>query len=65
MTYQGAVAALNSLQTNAAVIEAQRKSGGRDLSKQIPEMVVHLQSLGISLHDVNGLNIVHVTGSKV
>ncbi len=42
-----AIEALNSLQSNAAALEAQRKSGGRDLERQLPEMVVFLQHVGI------------------
>lgn len=63
-TYDDAIDALNSLQSNAATIEALRKSGGRLLDFAIPEMVEYLERIGYSTSDLNRLNVIHVTGTK-
>lgn len=62
--YESAVEELNSLQTNAAVLEAQRRSGGRDLEQQLPEMRDALARVGVELAALDRLKIIHVTGSK-
>lgn len=49
-SYADAIEALNTLQSNAAVIEAIRKSGGRLNDFAIPEMVEYLTRIG---HQVN------------
>jgi len=50
-SYQDAIEHLNSLQTNAAVLEAVRASGqGGRLSKfAIPEMLEYLERIGYSV----------------
>ncbi|SPO28629.1 related to tetrahydrofolylpolyglutamate synthase (met6+) [Ustilago trichophora] len=63
-TYDDAIDALNSLQSNAATIEALRKSGGRLLDFAIPEMVEYLERIGYSTSDLNRLNVIHITGTK-
>ncbi|SPO28116.1 related to tetrahydrofolylpolyglutamate synthase (met6+) [Ustilago trichophora] len=63
-TYDDAIDALNSLQSNAATIEALRKSGGRLLDFAIPEMVEYLQRIGYTTSDLNRLNVIHITGTK-
>ena len=45
-TYQDAIADLNSLQSNAATLEAVRASGGRLSEFAIPEMVEYLHRIG-------------------
>jgi folylpolyglutamate synthase len=45
-SYSEAIAALNTLQSNAAVIEAIRKSGGKLNDFAIPEMVEYLERIG-------------------
>lgn len=45
-SYREAVDALNSLQTNAATLDALRASGGRSSSLAIPEMIEYLQRIG-------------------
>ena len=47
-TYRDAVDSLNSLQSNAATLEAVRASGGRLSEFAIPEMVEYLQRIGYS-----------------
>ncbi|CAG8454831.1 14593_t:CDS:10 [Cetraspora pellucida] len=55
-TYAQAVECLNSLQTNAAIIEAINKAGGSINSRSLPEMREFCRKIG--------LNIIHVTGTK-
>ncbi|OSD04312.1 FolC bifunctional protein [Trametes coccinea BRFM310] len=63
-TYRDAVDHLNSLQSNAATLEAVRASGGRLSQFAIPEMVEYLGRIGYSTSDLNKLNVVHITGTK-
>jgi folylpolyglutamate synthase len=48
-TYQEAVEKLNSLQSNAATLEAVRASGGRLSQFAIPEMLEYLGRIGYSV----------------
>lgn len=48
-TYSEAVDALNSLQSNAAVLEALRVSGRKMSSHAIPEMLEYLHRIGYSV----------------
>ncbi|KAJ4481715.1 FolC bifunctional protein [Lentinula edodes] len=63
-TYQDAVNNLNSLQSNAATIEAVRASGGRLSQFAIPEMVEYLERIGYKTDDLNALKVIHITGTK-
>lgn len=45
-TYAEAITALNTLQSNASVIEAIRRSGGKLNDFAIPEMVEYLERVG-------------------
>jgi len=45
-SYAEAITALNTLQSNASVIEAIRRSGGKLNDFAIPEMVEYLQRIG-------------------
>ncbi|KAL1944204.1 hypothetical protein VTO73DRAFT_3389 [Trametes versicolor] len=63
-TYREAVDHLNSLQSNAATLEAVRASGGRLSQFAIPEMVEYLGRIGYSTSDLNKLNVIHITGTK-
>jgi len=46
LSYQAAVERLNSLQSNAATLEAVRASGGRLSEFAIPEMLEYLERIG-------------------
>ena len=48
-TYQDAVEHLNSLQANAAALEAVRASGGRSSVFAIPEMIEYLEIIGYTV----------------
>ncbi|KAL1747664.1 Mur ligase [Schizophyllum fasciatum] len=63
-SYRDAVECLNSLQSNAAALEAVRASGGRLSEFAIPEMVEYLERIGYKTEDLNALNVLHITGTK-
>ncbi|CAN3486275.1 folylpolyglutamate synthase [Diutina catenulata] len=65
-TYKDAVAALNTLQSNFASIEATRKLGASVDRNQlsISEVYECTRRLGYHPSDFNKLNIIHVTGTK-
>ncbi|KAF8663430.1 hypothetical protein AX16_001000 [Volvariella volvacea WC 439] len=63
-TYADAVDCLNSLQSNAATLEAVRASGGRSSAFAIPEMLEYLERIGYAPADLNALNVIHITGTK-
>lgn len=63
-SYSDAIDALNTLQSNAAVIAAIRASGGKLNDFAIPEMVEYLGRIGYSVQDLDKLNIIHITGTK-
>lgn len=48
-SYQDAIQRLNSLQSNAATLEAVRASGGRSSDLAIPEMLEFLNRIGYSV----------------
>lgn len=63
-TYCDAINLLNTCQSNAATIEAIRKSGGKMNQYSIPEMNEYLRRLGYKPEDLNALNVIHITGTK-
>lgn len=48
-SYNDAIDCLNSLQSNAAALEASRTSGGRLVEFAIPEMVESLKRIGYNV----------------
>ncbi|KAE8355600.1 Mur ligase [Aspergillus coremiiformis] len=64
--YEAAIAALNSLQTNFAVVQQLRESGDRRQMnlRSLPEMIEWLRRIGYQPSDLNRLNPVHVAGTK-
>ncbi|ORX51711.1 FolC bifunctional protein [Hesseltinella vesiculosa] len=63
-TYQEAINKLNSLQTNAALLEQLRKAGPRMNQYSLPEMRHYFQRIGYKTEDFNQLNVIHITGTK-
>ncbi|GAA5939415.1 tetrahydrofolate synthase [Sporobolomyces koalae] len=63
-SYSAAIEALNSLQSNAAVIDAIRKSGTTNGEAQMVEGVEYLHRIGYTPTDLNRLNVLHITGTK-
>ena len=60
-TYADALEKLNSLQSNAATLEALRATGGRINDLAIPEMVEYLERIGhtVSFPDTSRQMCVH------
>lgn len=63
-SYSDAIASLNTLQSNAAVIEQIRLSGGKLNELAMPEFIEYLSLLGYKPEDLNQLNVIHITGTK-
>jgi folylpolyglutamate synthase len=64
LTYRDAIDALNSLQTNAAVLEAVRAAGAKLNPNAITEMIDYLRRVGLEPSQLNNLNVIHITGTK-
>ncbi|GES62489.1 FolC bifunctional protein [Aspergillus terreus] len=64
--YEDAITALNSLQTNFAIVQEVAKSVSRvDMNlRSIPETVEWLRRIGYKPSDLNRMNPVHVAGTK-
>ncbi|KAJ5408967.1 Folylpolyglutamate synthase [Penicillium cosmopolitanum] len=65
-SYEAAITALNSLQTNYAIVEELRRSTSRQEinERSLPETVEWLRRIGYTPSDLNQLNAVHVAGTK-
>ena len=63
-SYADAVASLNTLQSNFAIVDAIRKSGQAMNEQAISEMQQWCRKIGYEPSDLNKLNIVHVAGTK-
>ncbi|KAI9271418.1 Mur ligase [Sporodiniella umbellata] len=63
-TYKDAVEKLNSLQSNASLLEKLRKAGPRMNERSLPEMIKYFERIGYSPRDFDKLNLIHVTGTK-
>lgn len=56
---------LNSLQTNATVLEKARQSKTSERSSQeLAQMIQYIAKADLTLRDIDKLNIIHVTGTK-
>eukprot|EP00794_Sanderia_malayensis_P016247 gene16248-17889_t len=63
--YEDAVRALNSLQTNAAVLDQIRKErGNRTMLNSIPAMERFMTRINVKVADLDKLNVIHVSGTK-
>ncbi|MCJ1312747.1 Folylpolyglutamate synthetase [Agyrium rufum] len=62
--YKSAVGALNTLQSNHAVIKAIKKSGRRMNDRAIPEMLEWCRRAGHEPRDFDALNAIHIAGTK-
>ncbi|ORZ07700.1 Mur ligase [Absidia repens] len=63
-TYSESVNKLNSLQTNAALLDQLRKAGPRMNQYSLPEMRHYFKRIGYEPKDFDHLQIIHVTGTK-
>jgi folylpolyglutamate synthase len=55
-SYAQAIDALNGLQSNAAVIDAIRKSGGKGGDVQLKEQLEYMQRIGYSVRSPLGMS---------
>ncbi|XP_078382408.1 folylpolyglutamate synthase, mitochondrial-like isoform X2 [Oculina patagonica] len=62
--YEDAVKKLNSLQTNAQVLEQIRRSRGRLVHNNLPEMMGFTERAGVKMEDLDNLSIIHISGTK-
>ncbi|KAM3415691.1 Folylpolyglutamate synthase [Cercospora zeina] len=62
--YTAAVAALNGLQSNFAIVEAIRKAGPGWNKRAIPDMLSWLRRIGYEPTDLDTLNPIHIAGTK-
>ncbi|TSK71977.1 Folylpolyglutamate synthase, mitochondrial [Bagarius yarrelli] len=63
MDYQDAICTLNTLQTNASALEQVRR-GRTQPQIQLQAMRSFLQRSGLTVEELDHLNIIHVTGTK-
>ncbi|CAJ0572816.1 unnamed protein product, partial [Mesorhabditis spiculigera] len=62
--YQAAISRLNSLQTNTQTLEKLREKRHLFQESNVPECVEIMRKCGIEPEDINGLNVIHVSGTK-
>ncbi|OAX81349.1 hypothetical protein ACJ72_04302 [Emergomyces africanus] len=62
--YEDAIVALNSLQSNFAIVNAIRQAGPNMNLQAIPEMIEWCQKIGYQPSDLNRLNLIHIAGTK-
>ncbi|QSS52457.1 folylpolyglutamate synthase [Histoplasma capsulatum var. duboisii H88] len=62
--YEDAIAALNSLQSNFAIVNAIRQAGPNMNLRAIPEMIEWCQKIGYQPSELNRLNLIHIAGTK-
>ncbi|QGA19397.1 hypothetical protein EYB26_007086 [Talaromyces marneffei] len=63
-TYDEAISSLNTLQSNFAIVNAFRQSGGAKNRYAIPEMIEWCRKIGYEPSDFNRLNLIHIAGTK-
>lgn len=63
-SYEEAIRALNALQTNAQTLEKIRREADRNRDRNIPDTIRFAERAGITMDDVDELNIIHVSGTK-
>ncbi|EGN93006.1 hypothetical protein SERLA73DRAFT_190127 [Serpula lacrymans var. lacrymans S7.3] len=63
-SYKDAIEHLNTLQSNAATLEAVRAAGARLNPNAIPETIEYLGRIGYTTQGLNRLNVIHITGTK-
>ncbi|EPX74256.1 folylpolyglutamate synthase [Schizosaccharomyces octosporus yFS286] len=63
-TFEDAIECLNSLQSNAKVLEALRNRGKVPNDDSMTQMKEYLNRIGYQTSDLNRLNVIHVAGTK-
>eukprot|EP00092_Neocalanus_flemingeri_P039637 GFUD01043167.1.p1 GENE.GFUD01043167.1~~GFUD01043167.1.p1 ORF type:complete len:537 (+),score=171.68 GFUD01043167.1:268-1878(+) len=64
LSYDEAVVALNSLQTNAVLLEKVRKERQKNVHLNLPQTTKYLERSGMTLDDLDKLKVIHVSGTK-
>jgi len=64
LSYDEAVSALNSLQTNAALLQKVRKERQKNVHLNLPQTTKYLERSGMTLEDLDTMKIIHVSGTK-
>ena len=64
LSYDEAVSALNSLQTNAALLQKVRKERQKNVHLNLPQTTKYLERSGMTLEDLDKIKIIHVSGTK-
>uniref|UniRef100_T1JI53 Folylpolyglutamate synthase n=1 Tax=Strigamia maritima TaxID=126957 RepID=T1JI53_STRMM len=62
--YEVAIEALNSLQSNASVLEERRKTRLICPQENVKQTERYLNKIGIKVEDLDKLNVIHVSGTK-
>ena len=62
--YEKAIAALNGLQTNHAILEKVIKERQKNVHLNLPVTKTFLEVSGMSMQDLDSLKIIHVSGTK-
>ncbi|GAB7358303.1 hypothetical protein MBLNU230_g2377t1 [Neophaeotheca triangularis] len=62
--YSAAVQALNSIQSNFAVVEQIKRSGWASMDQALPEMRTWCRAIGYEPSDFDVLNPIHISGTK-
>ena len=64
ISYDEAVTALNSLQTNAITLKKTRKERQKNVHLNLPITRKNFERSGMTLDDLNKMKIIHVSGTK-
>ena len=64
LSYDEAIVALNSLQTNATVPQKVRKERQKNVHLNLPQTIKYLERSGMLLENLDELKIIHVSGTK-
>lgn len=64
LSYKEAIDRLNTLQSNASVVEAVRLNRSEMNQKSIPEMVQFWNRMGYAVSDLERLRVIHIAGTK-
>lgn len=63
-SYDEAIKALNSLQTNAALLDKVRKERQKNVHLNLPLTAKYLERSGMTLEDLDSIKVIHVSGTK-
>ena len=64
LSYDEAITALNSLQTNAITLKKTRRERQKNVHLNLPITRKYFERSGMTMEDLNKLKIIHVSGTK-